>query len=504
MNRKKCKISVFLLFVFAPLLFAEKTGVENLFRFKLENGLELFAVEDNNVPLVYIEIAVRAGAVTQDKKTAGLFHLYEHMMFKGNSKFKNQKEVTDALNQMGVSNWNGTTGVDRVNYYFTIPASLAREGLEFWSYAIREPLFDETEFANEKLVVISEIAAHKTTPSRIVGAGLNKKLFPECPWRVDTAGSPQIIESATVNQLKEIQKRFYVPQNSALFVGGDIKADEVFELVKQIYGDWEPGKDESALKVNVPSKDPFESDKKFVYADPRLTGAFAQAEYYLRGPDGETDAADTYGADVWDYLLSNPQSSYIKNMINDKSLSIPDSDYASGFYSTMRASGLIGFSAMFLNDGETDEESVLLKAERLLDLWKNKSVEDMLSEGTGFSAEDIAAVKKRLEISRVFSSESAKGLLSQISSAWSSCGADYYFSYDENILKVTKQDVNRFVEKYIQGKNGAFVLSVNPQYYEARKDLFDEAGYEQINSENAFWWSDEEKNSEQESERSEQ
>lgn len=191
-------------------------------------------MENDSAPLAYIEIAVCAGAVTQTKENAGLFHLYEHMMFKGNAKYANQKEAYAALNKMGVSDWNGTTSIDRVNYFFTIPAKLVRDGLEYWSYAIRTPLIDAQELENEKSVVLSEIEGGMSEPGRIFGAGVFKTLFPDSPWKLDTSGSPQIIKNATKEQMIQIQKEYYVPQNAALFVGGAVKAADVYSLVKEI------------------------------------------------------------------------------------------------------------------------------------------------------------------------------------------------------------------------------------------------------------------------------
>lgn len=101
-------------------LYAEKTPVEDLYSYTLDNDLSLFVAEDHSVPLVYIDIAVRAGATTQTPETAGLFHLYEHMMFKGNELYPNAAAVQRAVKDMGVSKWNAFTQVDCVHYYFTL------------------------------------------------------------------------------------------------------------------------------------------------------------------------------------------------------------------------------------------------------------------------------------------------------------------------------------------------------------------------------------------------
>src|SRR5574344_1326252 len=150
MNKKIRYIFLALVVSIATTLcFAEKTPVENLYEYKLDNGLELFVMENHAAPLTYIEIAVKAGGIAQTKETAGLFHLYEHMMFKGNSKYPTAAAVQRAINDMGVASWNGSTGAEYVNYFFTVPSHLTKEGLEFWSAAIRDPLFDSKELDNE-------------------------------------------------------------------------------------------------------------------------------------------------------------------------------------------------------------------------------------------------------------------------------------------------------------------------------------------------------------------
>ena len=131
---------ILLIFIFTSFVFSafpESTKIENLSKFTLKNGLQLYVAENHTVPLVYIEIAVRGGGIAQKKENAGLFHLYEHMMFKGNSKYKTQEEIQNAITNLGVTTWNGTTGTEYVNYFFTVPKAKLAEGLEFWKENLR-------------------------------------------------------------------------------------------------------------------------------------------------------------------------------------------------------------------------------------------------------------------------------------------------------------------------------------------------------------------------------
>lgn len=476
-------------FLAALFLFGEETAVPGLFQFRLENGMEIYVLENDSAPLAYIEIAVRAGAITQDETNAGLFHLYEHMMFKGNEKFKNQKSFMDAMNKMGVSNWNGSTSIDRVNYYFTVPSALLRQGLEFWSSAIRTPLLREDEFSNEKKVVLSEIKGGYSEPSKIMISAVLKTLFPNEPWKTDVSGSPEIIGNASVAQLKSIQSEYYIPKNTALFVGGNVRANEVCALAQEIFGGWKNPPSENGVHsakqcAGSARKNP-EETVKFVFPDARNSGKLSQFVYYLPGPSGECEAQDTYAADIWNYLLENPDSSFVKDAVDNGSFNIVDADYIGGGYSTMRRTGLISFSCAFVND---DELNCVDRAKMILEYWQKTAVGKMLESGNGFDDSDIEKVAKKNGDGRIYSLETAPGFLKTLSSYWASCGGEYFFDYYENLEKVRSGDVKNFVKKYLENKNGVAVLLVNPEYYEAHKDEFAADGWLELNEKNAYWW----------------
>src|SRR5688500_4472158 len=84
---------------------------------KLDNGLEVVVIENHKVPLVTIEMAVKNGAYTEGPEFSGLSHLFEHMFFKANRDYPDQEKFIARADEMGAI-WNGTTNVERVNYYF--------------------------------------------------------------------------------------------------------------------------------------------------------------------------------------------------------------------------------------------------------------------------------------------------------------------------------------------------------------------------------------------------
>src|SRR4249920_2272405 len=91
---------------------------ENYYWEKLPNGLEVVVIENNKVPLVKIEIAVKNGAFTEDSNYNGLSHLFEHMFFKANKDYTDQEKFLKRTQELGAA-WNGTTSDEKVNYFFT-------------------------------------------------------------------------------------------------------------------------------------------------------------------------------------------------------------------------------------------------------------------------------------------------------------------------------------------------------------------------------------------------
>lgn len=462
---------------------------DSTYCYKLENGLTLFIAENHSVPLAYIEIAVRAGGITQTKDNAGLFHLYEHMMFKGNKKFKNSGAVQKALSDMGTASWNGTTGIECVNYFFTIPKGELENGLDFWNNAIRFPLMDKEEFEVEKKVVISEIQGNVSDPDRYISVYAQKKLFPKAPWQLDPSGSVKNVENATVEQLKEIQKHYYIPENAALFVGGDVSHEEVFELVKKIYGSWTNNgvsiKEIEDVTVHQ-SDEPF--DKPFYCVIPyeKIPPQFAHVDIMYRGPDSDFDEKGTYPADLLTFHLRNPDGKVIKDLLSDKTLKIPSVYDLSVGYSTRRRTGIISFGASMAGaETKIADRTVYLKEK--IDGILNSFLEDECI----VDEESKKGIIRRLEDDRVLESETFKGMLSTLRYNWVSNNIDYYMNYVKNVSEADDEDIRQLLKRYLKNKNPMIALIINPAVYEKCRADFDRLGFVEVKAEDAFWWNEE-------------
>lgn len=477
---KKVGIVFLLGFLFVQIPYAQKTPVENLYEYRLSNGLTLFVAENHAVPLTYIEIAVRCGAYTQEKENTGLFHLYEHMMFKGNSLFKNAAEVTNALTRLGVSGWNGTTDLECVNYYFTVPSSVTKKGLEFWSAAIRSPLLDKNELENEKKVVISEINGNFSSPSRILTNFESRTIFSDSPWKMDPSGSVPVVKNATVQNLLDIQKAFYIPNNSALFVGGDVEHEKVYKMVDEIFGGWKKG--ENPFKNGFPShsKNPFSKTYFCVMPFDSISEEIARISVKYRGPDAAFEREDTYAMDIFTECLSNPSGKFKKSILADEYIESPSAEYVSQGYLTRRTCGTFGVNVVVTNPEKELSERAKYFSSRLPELLKNAA--------ESITEEDIARTVVKLQDSNIYTNETAQGILRNVRFWWTVADEDYAFTYDKKMSEIKAAEIRNVVEKYIKGKNPLVTVLVNPKVYEKTKKSFMEAGFTEIKSDNAFWF----------------
>jgi zinc protease len=486
---RKIKYSAFALLISGLLLFsisAESTNIPGLHRYQLDNGMEVFIFENHAVPLVKIQITFRCGAIAQTAKTAGLFHLYEHMLFKGNKVFKTDSDFQAAMKEIGVTSWNGGTATEAVEYHFTVPADKLAKGVAFWANAVRYPLFKKDELATEKQVVINEIRGGHNDPGRIYEGAMTKAFYYRYPWRRDVSGPEENIRNATRAQLLDIQKHYYIPNNAALFIGGDVDPEAALEVVKTYFSDWKAGPD--PWEFELPAHPFLTKDISLVYPSPPMYQGLMSVDMRLRGPDVLADPHDTYAADVWLMLLEDPNGKF-KNDIYKKVKGIYKKEYIDASYFTQRDGAVIYFRTYLVVDpaGNSAEHVEAFKAAVLDEMKK------ILDDPDYFSKQDFDLVKTRLEDKQLLDMQTADQLISSLAFWWSSADTDYYLHYIANMKKITIDDVKAYIRKYISGRHILTGVQMNPGDYQKEKGRFSKDGYTEIKKENAFWWSNLEK-----------
>ncbi|MGI9035368.1 MAG: M16 family metallopeptidase [Pyrinomonadaceae bacterium] len=450
----------------------KQQSIEVLFVSKtLTNGLEVIVLRDASVPLATVELAVRNGSFTEPPELNGLSHLFEHMFFKpdeaialykcelaqkyGNAAYYNQANCTETAklkSQIGnvaylddydqLSVYNGRTQEEVVEYYFTTTSKYLTTAMRRINDAVRYPTFDEDEFAKEKEVVVGEIDRNEANPFFYLNRALNDKLFYEYPTRKNPLGTRETVRAATTDKMRLIQSRYYVPNNSAVVVTGDVNADEVFRLAEQIFGGWQRRAVDPFKEFPLVEHPPLPKSEGEIVQQP-VNNVIINIGW--QGPSIGKDDRSTYAADVFSYILTQPDSKFQRDLV-DSGLA---TDLSINYY-TQRNVGPI--QILFRTSPE--------KAKAALETLYGEIAQ--FDKPDYFSDTELANAKTLLVAEDLFSREKSSDYTHTLAFWWSSTGVDYFRDYYNNLRSTTRADTNRYVKTYIQGKPHVGIALLSP------------------------------------------
>jgi zinc protease len=412
-------------------LVAQRAELDKIIKRKvLTNGLEVIVVENHGVPLVTIEADVKNGSFTQPPEYAGLAHMYEHMFFRANSKFPQPESFVDRAGDLGAV-FNGTTSEERVNYYLTIPADSLSAGMGFLASALQAPLFRQDELERERQVVIGEYDRNESSPFFQLTRAMDEKLYPGNFSRKNIIGDRQVILSTTPEKMRTIQRKYYVPNNTALIVAGDVDPARVFSLAEQLLGGWPRGSDPFATDPIPPIPALTKSEGLIVESNVGAVTIFIQ----WQGPSVGKDPAATYAADVFSDVLNDPGSKLQQRLVDSGLWQTMGVNYY-----TLNQTGPITIS------GQTSPDN-LKKA--LIALYAEIAKFDTPGY---FDAEELENVKAHRAVTSAFDRERSSGFAHTLGFWWSVASLEYYMGYVDNMAKQTTDDLRAYGRKYIVGK----------------------------------------------------
>ncbi len=399
-------------------------------RLVMSNGLEVVVVENHGVPLATVEIDVKNGSYTQTPDYAGLAHMYEHMFFKASRDYPAPDEFTQRLGELGAV-FNATTQEEDVSYYMTLPADSARVAMEAMASAVRSPLFREDELAREKEVVLGEYDRNQSGPGFDFQQEMTRRLYPGSFSRKNVIGDREVLRTVTPAKMREIQKRYYVPNNAALVVTGDVRPDSVFAWAARFYGAWE--RQPNPFQANpIPPIAPLTTDQGVIAAAPvSATTVFVQ----WQGPSVRRDRASTYAADVLSDALNTDGSRFQHRLV--------DSGLWQGIavnYYTLDQKGPITIS------GQPAPGRAREALEALFD-----EVEHVADPGY-FTADELQAVKAQRTMNSALGAEKTSSLTHTVGFWWAVADIEYFMGYGDTMARQTPEDLRRYAAAYIVGQ----------------------------------------------------
>lgn len=417
-------------FAAASALPAQRATLERVTQHQtLENGLHVIVVENHAVPLATVEVVVKTGAMSQEPDDQGVPHLFEHMLFKG---YRDPMGLTFPQRAAGIrAAFNGTTSEEQVTYYLTLPSRNTDDAVKLLAGLVRDPRFENAELQTERFVVFGELERELSDARYHLHREVSRSLWGEAWPRKNTGGETLPLLAVTTARLKEIFARYYVPNNAAVIITGDISAAHAFDMARKHFGGWKRQANPYAAHP-VPPVPALDSSRAVVVtSDVRNVTITVQ----WHGPSVSQDPTGTYAADVLADVINDKQSGFRKRLVDSGLF-----ESASLSYQTLDHVGPITFM------GTTTMPKLAGALTALAAEMKYIGREDYLSP------DELEVAKKRRSVESAFDLEEGASLAHTLGYWWSVSGLDYYLGYVDNMAGQSVQDLRTFATRYIVGK----------------------------------------------------
>lgn len=465
---KKIILAIFL--AFSAFLYAESNFLNeyNYAEYTLENGMQIFVLEDFSSAPVQVEFSVHAGISAQNPATTGFFPLYTRL-------FKYGAEKNSFL-----QNLTSECSADASNYRISVSQELVSSTFEILARCAFSPFFAEKDILREYSALKNEIMQYAPTPAAFINTAIDSRIFSETPWKLDSGIYPQIFTKSTAAEIRSILSRigkfWYTPQNSAIFVSGPVKKEEIYALAEKTFGSYKP-----AASFALPEKvTATGKTRKFIMHDLQFSEDMTQIviEYTGLNFNQASLAAVAYNAD---------SSTLKKSLCAEHILNIRGPEYIN--VSSTRHNGCARL--IFQTLLEQNLRSPVEQAETFIEAIKKspettdsseyqaarKILHDNFRKTTANSTNFINSLAYFWAIDPLLPGNDekeillAQKLLSQ---------PEKITSTDENSLKTSFENETPFI----------FVL-VNTKNFKKYKSDYKRLGYEEINSKNGSWFTQE-------------
>ena len=204
---------------------------------RLDNGLRVILSEDHATPVVAVNVWYHVGSANERPGRTGFAHLFEHMLFQG-SEHVAANEHFELIQRAG-GTLNGSTWLDRTNYFETVPAN--HLALALWLEADRMgsllPAMTQEKLDTQREVVKNE--RRWTVDNQPYGTwweALPALCFPaEHPFHHSLIGSMEDLSAASLDDISEFFVTFYTPENAVLTIAGDFDRSEAERYVREFF-----------------------------------------------------------------------------------------------------------------------------------------------------------------------------------------------------------------------------------------------------------------------------
>jgi len=420
----------------------ELVTIEGITSYQMDNGLKILLYPDDSASTVTVNMTVFVGSRHEGYGEAGMAHLLEHMLFKGTPTFEN---IPALLNEKG-ARFNGTTWLDRTNYYETLPASdeNLKLAIHLESDRMMNSYIKGEDLQSEFSVVRSEFERGENNPSRVLMQRMQSAAFDWHNYGKSTIGNKSDIELVPLPRLRAFYKKYYQPDNTMVVVAGRFAKDKALKYLDEYFG-----------KIPAPTR---KLERTYTIEPPqdgeRIVNLRRVGDVGIAGVLYHVPASahpDFAAVDVLSYILSTePAGRLYKALVETKIAS----SIVGGTYALHDPGVMLFYSQATEKENLSKVRDVILA-----------EIEKIVSDGV--SEDEVKRVIQQLTKEREQSLNNTSQIAINLSD-WAAQG-DWrlFFLYRDRFEKVTPEDVQRVAALYTRAENrtiGMFIPTDKPSY----------------------------------------
>ncbi len=427
----------------ASAFFLCLTGVAQEVEFTeytLDNGLDVILHQDNSAPVVTTSVMYHVGAKNEDPERTGFAHFFEHLLFEGTENI-GKGDWFKIVSSNGGSN-NANTTDDRTYYYEIFPSNQLELGLWMESERMMHPIIDQKGVDTQNEVVKEEKRLRvDNAPYGNILAEVKKRLFQEHPYRWTTIGSMEHLDAATLEEFRDFNDKYYVPNNATLVVAGDIDIEKTKKMISDYFGPIEKGAPVEQINIK---EAPITEQIEGAYHDPNIQIPAIVMAY--RTPSMKE--RDAYVLDMISAVLSDGKSSRLyKKLVDDQkqALQIGAFNIAQEDYGQYVVFGL--------PLGETELDTLVSEVDEEIQKLQNELI----------TQREYEKLQNQFENRFVNSNSSVAGIASSLATYQMLYGNTDLINEEIEIYRsITREDIKRVANKYLN-PNQRLVLEYLPK-----------------------------------------
>ncbi|MBD3673193.1 MAG: insulinase family protein [Planctomycetaceae bacterium] len=429
---------------------AEESGmtkmatIEGISEYRLENGMKVLLFPDPSSSKVTVNLTIFVGSRHEGYGEAGMAHLLEHMLFKGTPDHPN---IPKSLTERGAS-FNGTTWLDRTNYYETLPAN--DDNLEFALRMEADRMMNShvsgEDLKSEMTVVRNEFERGENNPYSILFQRMMSAAFIWHNYGQSTIGNRADIERVPIENLQAFYKKYYQPDNAMVVVAGKFDPEKALSLINEYFGSI-PAPERELPKTYT--EEPPQDGERIVTL--KRTGEVSVVGAIYHIPSG--GHPDFAACDVMESIMTSEPAGRLYKALVEKQL-------AAGVYGGVFALHDPGILRLLVEVNEGVESDTVLDT-------MYATIDELRQNGV--TEEEVKRAKQSLLKQRELAASKSSSIAVELSE-WAAQG-DWrlYFLYRDRVEAVTVEDVNRVAKLYLQESNrttGIFIPLKEPSQVE--------------------------------------